>query len=219
MAVGTFFITLQRSTIGLCMEGMIQPLFFWSKYPEKVAPIWNLINLFPGDAWLFTFSSLALVTLFFTLSAKLYGKLGLKKRLQSLEIVLVPFTVKVMKPSKTKDNFSFGFSSSLVFLTWSVWAGFLLHMLLSNYLAVLLKPNYDQPLRNAADVVASNKDIFYTPRAAYIKSLFATSSDPDYAELGKNNNCQAKVKVKSSLSVRSLILLNPPYRHKLLNHF
>ena len=86
----------------------------------------------------------------------------------------------------TLDGHTYGFSSSLVLLTWAVWAGFILHMLLSNYLAVLMKPNFEQPIRNAADVVASNKDIFYTPRAAYIKGLFATSSDPNYAELGQN---------------------------------
>ena len=69
---------------------------------------------------------------------------------------------------------------------WSVWGGFILHMLLSNYLAVLMRPAYEEPIKNVDDVLASNKKVFYAPGGEFIQQIFATSSDPRYAEIGKN---------------------------------
>ena len=59
----------------------------------------------------------------------------------------------MMEPTRSLQNFNFGFSSSVVFLCWAIWGGFLLHMVLSNYLAVLIKPVYDQPIKNIDDVL------------------------------------------------------------------
>ena len=47
----------------------------------------------------------------------------------------------------------YGFSSTFVFLIWAIWGGFILHMMLSNYLAVLMKPVYSQPIRSIDDVL------------------------------------------------------------------
>ena len=46
-----------------------------------------------------------------------------------------------------------GLSSTLIFLVWAVWGGFILHIILSNYLAVLTKPKYEMPIRNIDDVL------------------------------------------------------------------
>ena len=51
------------------------------------------------------------------------------------------------------QKLSVGFSPTIVFFVWSIWGGFILHMMLSNYLAVLTKPTYDTPIRNIDDVL------------------------------------------------------------------
>ena len=53
-----------------------------------------------------------------------------------------------------KDFFQRGFSFNIIYFTWAIWGGFLLHMLLSNYLPVLLKPVYDKPL-DTTQVISS----------------------------------------------------------------
>ena len=53
-------------------------------------------------------------------------------------------------------KFSAGFSSNLVFLVWAVFGGFLLHILLCNYLTVLLKPRYEEPVNSAHDLIERN---------------------------------------------------------------
>ena len=54
---------------------------------------------------------------------------------------------------KRLNKLKVGFSSTLMFIVWSVWGGFILHILLSNYLAVLTKPVYDKPIRNIDDLL------------------------------------------------------------------
>ena len=46
-------------------------------------------------------------------------------------------------------------ASNLVFTIWAVWGGFILHFLLSNYLTVLLRPKYEEPVETAADMIKS----------------------------------------------------------------
>ena len=46
-----------------------------------------------------------------------------------------------------------GYSSTLAFLVWAIWGGFILHMMLSNYLAVLTQPVYEIPIRNIDDLI------------------------------------------------------------------
>ena len=48
--------------------------------------------------------------------------------------------------SLPRELFHKGVSFNIIYFTWAIWGGFLLHMLLSNYLPVLLKPVYDKPL-------------------------------------------------------------------------
>lgn len=64
--------------------------------------------------------------------------------------------VPMMKTKVVWQKMNVGFSSTLVFLVWTVWGGFLLHILLSNYLAVLTRPVYDKPIRNIDDLIGEN---------------------------------------------------------------
>ena len=83
------------------------------------------------------------------------------------------------------NNIDIGFSSTFAILIWSVWGGFILHMLLSNYLAVLTKPNYDQPIKNLDDFLASSKNVFIYPGGSIFIEFFSQSKDPRLAEMAK----------------------------------
>ena len=50
-------------------------------------------------------------------------------------------------------RFPFGFSSRMVFLLWCVCGGFLLHFFESSFLDILLKPNYEDPVDSAEDIL------------------------------------------------------------------
>ena len=53
-------------------------------------------------------------------------------------------------------RFNFGFASNMILLLWCVCGGFLLHMFESNYLTMLMKPNYEKPVDSAQDVLDRN---------------------------------------------------------------
>lgn len=57
-------------------------------------------------------------------------------------------------------------------------------MLLSNYLAVLTKPNYNKPIKNIDDFLASDKGLFYI-YAEYLKQLFANTPDSQFQQLAE----------------------------------
>ena len=76
-------------------------------------------------------------------------------------------------------------ASNLVFTIWAVFGGFILHFLLSNYLTVLLKPSYGEPVETAADMIRKNITPFVTPGNAIFKQLFEASPQPDYQELAR----------------------------------
>ena len=63
------------------------------------------------------------------------------------------FRFAVFDASKSRNNFGIGFSSSFIFLVWTVWGGFILHMLLSNYLAVLIQPTFEKPIDTIEDIL------------------------------------------------------------------
>ena len=78
-----------------------------------------------------------------------------------------------------------GRASNLVFTIWALFGGFILHFLLSNYLTVLLKPSYEEPVETAEDLVKRNIIPFYAPGGEHIRQLFAASQDPNYREIAK----------------------------------
>ena len=76
-------------------------------------------------------------------------------------------------------------ASNLVFTIWAVFGGFILHFLLSNYLTVLLRPRYEEPVETAADLIKRDITPFFAPGSEIYKQIFAGSSDPDYQELSQ----------------------------------
>ena len=74
-------------------------------------------------------------------------------------------------------------STNLVFTIWAVFGGFILHFLLSNYLTVLLRPNFEKPVDTAADLIRSNLVPVVQKNQKIYRQIFANSPDPDYQEL------------------------------------
>ena len=73
----------------------------------------------------------------------------------------------------------------MVFTIWAVFGGFILHFLLCNYLTVLLRPSYEEPVETAADLIERDITPFMAPRAQIFRQFFAASPDPDYQEISR----------------------------------
>ena len=90
MAIGNFGFSIERCMVTVCMENDINQFYFFSKYPERIAPTWNLIQLFPPSIWGLVFVSILMIVLFFHVSSWIYYQMGLEKDLFKEELVLVP---------------------------------------------------------------------------------------------------------------------------------
>ena len=66
-----------------------------------------------------------------------------------------------------------------------MFGGFILHFLLSNYLTVLLRPRYEEPVETAADLIKRDITPFMAPGGEIFKQVFAASSDPVYQEISQ----------------------------------
>ena len=118
-------------------------------------------------------------------------------------------------------------ASNLVFMIWAVFGGFILHFLLSNYLTVLLRPSYEEPIETAADLIKRDITPFYVPGGMIYRQIFAASSDPDYQELSRrlliskdwNHHYEMSLKVISEGSF-ALIAKKPfDYEHNYKNWY
>ena len=67
--------------------------------------------------------------------------------------------------TNVRSIFPIGFSSNMVLLLWCVWGGFLLHILECNYLTVLLKPVYEEPVDTAEDIIERNCTVIMSPES------------------------------------------------------
>ena len=76
-------------------------------------------------------------------------------------------------------------SSNLVYTIWAVFGGFILHFLLCNYLTVLLRPSYEEPVETAADLIKRDITPFLYPGAEIFLQFFAASTVPNYQEISK----------------------------------
>ena len=57
-------------------------------------------------------------------------------------------------------------------LSWCVWGGFLFHILECNFLAVLVKQNYEKPIDTAEDIIERGITIIDTPgRESIVETL------------------------------------------------
>ena len=66
-----------------------------------------------------------------------------------------------------------------------MFGGFILHFLLSNYLTVLLRPSYEEPVETAANLIKRDISPFMAPGGEIYKQVFAESPDPDYQEISQ----------------------------------
>ena len=66
-----------------------------------------------------------------------------------------------------------------------MFGGFILHFLLSNYLTVLLRPSYEEPVETAADLIKRDITPYYSPGGEIYKQFFAASSNPQYQEISR----------------------------------
>ena len=71
-------------------------------------------------------------------------------------------------------------ANNLVFTIWAVFGGFILHFLLSNYLTVLLKPRYEEPVETAKDLIKRNITPIMGPQSENYKQFFAASPFDTY---------------------------------------
>ena len=66
-----------------------------------------------------------------------------------------------------------------------MFGGFILHFLLCNYLTVLLRPIYEEPVENAGDLIKRGITPFYYPGGEFWIPFFAASPDPNYQDISK----------------------------------
>ena len=76
-------------------------------------------------------------------------------------------------------------ASNLVYIIWAVSGAFILHFLLSNFLTVLLRPGYEQPVETVADIVKKDIIPILWPEGESWISFFADSPDPNYQEISR----------------------------------
>ena len=80
-----------RGKVAACAPGAIYfPQYWFSRYPDKVAPTWNLLYLFDPISWLLIFLSLIFVKIFFLIAARI-GTSYFGIRTYNEEIILSPF--------------------------------------------------------------------------------------------------------------------------------
>ena len=94
------------------------------------------------------------------------------------------FRVPLMNHQQT-----FGLSSKMIFLLWCVSGGFLLYFLECNYLTILLKPYYEQPIDTAQDVLNKDRgltDILIFPGFERFKEMAINQNDSEvFRDIGK----------------------------------
>ena len=96
------------------------------------------------------------------------------------------FRLHIVNPTETTLTFiGTGFSSNLVFMTWAVFGGFILHFLMSNYLTVLVKPTYEKPIETLRDMIDRNITPYYIPGGVIYKDQLLDSGDESLMELGR----------------------------------
>ena len=66
------------------------PVYWFSKYPAKSAPTWNLLKVFDPPSWTLIFTSIICVTIFFFIVARI-GTFHFGIQTVYEEIVLSPF--------------------------------------------------------------------------------------------------------------------------------
>ena len=76
-------------------------------------------------------------------------------------------------------------TSNLVYTIWAVFGGFILHFLLCNFLTVLLRPRYEEPVETTKDLIKRDITPFYAPVGEIWRQFFAASNDTIYQEISQ----------------------------------
>ena len=97
----------------------------------------------------------------------------------------VIFSLKIPDVTERLRGDSLGRASNVVFTIWAVFGGFILHFLLSNYLTVLLRPSYEEPVDTVSDLIKRDITPFLSPGSEIFQQFFATSSNPNYQEISR----------------------------------
>ena len=88
---GDYSCYASRGEIAVCAPGLLYlPEYWYSRYPAKVPPTWNILKIFDPPSWIFIFISILLVSIIFFLSARI-GTSYFGVKTVTLEIVLSPF--------------------------------------------------------------------------------------------------------------------------------
>ena len=97
------------------------------------------------------------------------------------------FRINIPNVNEGHPRYSVGrtLSTNLVYTIWAVFGGFILHFLLSNYLTVLLRPNFEKPVDTAADLISRNITPEVQPHQKIYIQIFVNSPDLIYQELSQ----------------------------------
>ena len=92
-----------RGKAATCAPGRTYlPEYWFSRYPAKVPPTWNLVNLFDQQSWILIFLSILFVSIFFLISAKI-GTSHFGIQTVNEEIILSPFR-QILDPQIDTNN-------------------------------------------------------------------------------------------------------------------
>ena len=72
-----------------------------------------------------------------------------------------------------------------MYTIWTVFGGFILHFLLCNYLEVLLRLSYEEPVDGAAEIIKRGITPVVLPNQRSYVEIFSNSPDPVYQKLAE----------------------------------
>ena len=91
VAPGDYRCYQGRGEVAICAPGAgYIPDYWFSKFPDKVDPTWNLLKLFDPPSWILIFTSIIFVTIFFFIAARI-GASHFGIQTFTEEIILSPF--------------------------------------------------------------------------------------------------------------------------------
>ena len=91
MTDGYYACVESRGKVSVCAPGFYYaPGYWFSRYPARLAPTWNILKVFDPISWILLFLSILFVSFFFFLSARI-GTIHFGIRTLNEEIVLSPF--------------------------------------------------------------------------------------------------------------------------------
>ena len=100
-------------------------------------------------------------------------------------MLILHFSFKIPDVILRHPRDSEGRSSNFVFTIWAVFGGFILHFLLSNYLSVLLKPSFEEPVNTPKDLIDRDITPFFGPGREIYRQFFEKSPDPNIQEISR----------------------------------